>query len=252
MMGPKEMKSSGEMLMANYGLADTLTLSVKASYLEKEMEMYTMGGRLVQEKKNSGPGDILVSLRYNLWRDNYFSRFLTVLAGTSLPTGDFDTEFLTSPGMQLGTGDFTFTGGLLASQRIGKFWLHGLTSYTHKLENSDDYQFGDEVRLGAALHYTPNYDLMVGLELDGVWQDENEWRDVEVGNTGGFRSVLSAVADWKFLTALGGNFSLRPSAGFALYEDLNHAPAGMGEAAQLGGGYFVSAAIIFKRRFPVH
>ncbi|MDA8165012.1 MAG: nitrous oxide reductase accessory protein NosL [Desulfobacteraceae bacterium] len=248
MMGPKKMVVDSEMLMASYGLRDDLTAGLTATNFHKKMESYTTGGMAVQDTENNGPGDLGLTLRYNFWRDTYFSRFVTLLGGVTLPTGDFDRDLIASPSLQLGTGAFTFTGGLLSSFREGPFWLHTLASYTHKLENSDDYRFGDEFRLGGALHYTPTYNLMLGLELDGVWQAKDEYLDQDVGKTGGFRSTLSAVADWKFLTALGGNFTLRPSAGMALYEDLNHSTTGMVEGVQMGDGWFVSLGINFQRR----
>ncbi len=253
-MSPSEMESKGEMLMLNYGIMDNLALSVKTSYLEKKMHMLMnmMGNVTESTSKNTGITDTSLSLRYNVWRNTYYSKFFSLMAGTTLPTGDFDEEWRNSPGMQLGTGDFTFTGGVLYSQRVKDFWFHGLASYTTKLENSDDYKFGDEARIGAALHYTPNYNLMLGLELDGVHTEKDENRNVDVGNTGGFRSNLSAIIDWKFLTALGGNFSLRTSAGVPIYEDMNHYTTMGMEKVQLGEGYFFNVAINFKRRFATN
>jgi len=249
MMAPKEMTTEAEMLMLNFGLTDSLTLGMNIAYLEKEMQMYTMGGNQIRTENNSGLGDLGLSLRYNVWRDNYFSRFFTLLAETTIPSGDFDTEWIDTPGLQLGTGDYTFTGGLLYSQRYSNFWFHALASYTYKMENNDDYKFGDDTRLGLALHYTPNYDWLLGLELDTLFQGKNEKDSVDVGNTGGSRTNLAAVADWKFLTALGGNFSLRLTAGIPIYEDLNHVTYGTMERVALGGGYFANVSINFKRRF---
>lgn len=248
MMSPKEMNSRGEMVMLNYGLADDLTLSAGVSYIEKEMQMYRMSGSAVQTNHNSGISDLNLALRYNLWRDDYFSKFFTVLAETTLPTGEFTTEWLNIPGLQLGTGDFSFTAGLLYSYRYRNIWLHGLASYTQQLENSDNYKFGDKSRVGVALHYTPNYDLMLGLELDGLHQGKNENNGVDVVNSGGDRSNLSGVVDWRFLTALGGNFSLRATAGLPVYEDLNY----LGNSVALGGGYFMNLSISFKRRFRMN
>jgi nitrous oxide reductase accessory protein NosL len=250
MMGPKEMEMKSEMVMLNYGLTDSLTLGIKSAYLEKEMDMYQMGGNVTKTTRHSGMGDVDVSLRYNLWKDPYYKNFLSLLAGTTLPTGDFDKEFINMPGLQLGPEAFTYTGGLLYSHRYKQFWLHCLTSYTVKLENDDDYQFGNEARLGAALHYTPNYDLMIGLELDAVDRAKNEIKDSKVGNTGGFRSAVTGIVEWRFLTALGGNFNLRLSGGVPIYEDLNHDRVGAMEKVQLGGGYFANIMINFKRRFP--
>jgi len=249
MMAPKEMTTDAEMMMFNFGLTDSVALGLNLSYLEKEMQMYKMGGNQVQTDTNSGLGDMALSLRYNIWRDNYFSRFFTLLAETTFPTGDFAEEWIDTAGLQLGTGDYTFTGGLLYSQRYSNFWFHGLASYTYKVENNDDYKFGDDARIGLALHYTPNYDWLLGLELDSLFQGKNEKNGMDVGNTGGSRTNLAAVADWKFLTALGGNFSLRLTAGIPIYEDLNHVTSGTMERVALGGGYFANVSLNFNRRF---
>lgn len=247
-MGPKKMKVQGTMLMANYGVTDRLAMDLSASYLEKEMQTYTMGGRSTARFENSGLSDINLAFRYNLFRTNFYNHFTTLLAEVSLPTGDFDPEFISRPGLQIGTGDFTFGGGLLYTYRFGDFWLHTMAGYTHKLENDDNYKFGDESRLGLALHYTPNTRLMFGVEADWVHYDRNEYQGYDVGNTGGVRSMLTGVASWRFLTALGGNFELRWAAGVPLYEDLHHATSMGMETVQMGGGWFSSLAVSYKRR----
>lgn len=250
MMGPKEMKTDAAMFMASYGLTDTMTLDVQASYLEKQMEMYTMGGKKTVTTENNGLSDIFASYRYNVFKSVYYNHFVTLLAETSLPTGDFDLEYLAQPGLQTGTGDFTFGGGLLYTYRYDDFWFHTMLGYTHKLENSDDFKFGDETRFGVALHYTPTYDFMFGVETDVVHYDRNEINGTDVGNSGGTRSMLTGVASWRFLTALGGNFNLRLTAGIPMYEDLNHTTLmGGREAVQMGGGWFGSLSLNFNRRF---
>ena len=246
---PKQMTSDAEMLMINYGLTNNLNLGVGAAYYDKKMETYKMGGRVTETTHNSGFGDIDASIRYNLWNDTYFSKFFSLLAGTTFPTGQFKKEFVTMPGLQLGNGAFTFTGGLLFSHRYKDFWFHYLTSYTAMLENADSYKFGDTTKIGAAAHYTPTYDFMAGLEVDGTYYGKDKYLGTTADSTGGFRSNLAGVIDYKFLTALGGNFSLRASGGIPIYEDLNHYAVGPVEKAKLGGGYFVSVMINFNQRF---
>lgn len=155
------------------------------------------------------------------------------------------------PTMQVGTGAFTFTGGLLFSHRYADFWFHYMASYTSMLENGDDYKFGDTSRFGAAVHYTPNYDFLIGLEVDGAYAAKDRYQGSSVDSTGGFRSNLSGVAEWKFMTALGGTLSVRGSGGVPIYENLNYYRVGQSDKAKLGGGYFVSGSINFSRRFPV-
>ena len=251
MMGPKKMTAQGQMLMVNYSITDNLALGMTAAYLEKKMEVYKMGGKATDTLRNSGFGDVNLTLRYSLWKNVYYSKFLSVLAETTIPTGDFKEEYISMPGLQTGTGAFSFTGGLLFSDRYGNFWFHYLASYTSRFENGDNYRFGDTAHIGAAVHYTPNYDLMAGLELDAAYIAKDSYMGNSVGNTGGFVTDLSGVVDWKFITAFGGNFSLRVTAGIPIYEDLNHYSAGPAEKVKLGGGYYGTAMISFKRRFQV-
>src|SRR3546814_1633882 len=49
-------------------------------------------------------------------------------------------------------------------------------------------------KLGAALHYTPNYDLMLGLELDATDTGKNENFGITVQNSGGRTVMLTGVA----------------------------------------------------------
>jgi len=247
--GPKKMTSSGEMLMANYGILDNLTLGISASYLDKKMESYINSGAATMTTENSGFGDIPVTLRYNVWRNPYYSKFFSILAGITLPTGEFDEKFVDMPGLQLGTGALTTTGGLLFSHRYKSLWFHYLATYRAVFENGDEYKFGDTVSAGAAFHYTPNYNTLLGIELDASYTDKDEFHGDKMGSTGGYRSNLTAVVDWRFLTALGGNFSLRFTGGIPLYEDLNHYSVGAMEKAKLGGGYYIQAQINFRTRF---
>ena len=144
-----------------------------------------------------------------------------VMANMTLPTGDFDPTFIRMPGLQLGTDSINVGGGLLGSIRFGDFWVHAELSHMVIPENDDDYDFGDTSKIGAALHYTPNYDVMLGLELDATDTDKNEFKEVTMNNSGGRAVTLTAVGSWRFLSALGGNFTLNGSYGAPLYQDVN-------------------------------
>jgi nitrous oxide reductase accessory protein NosL len=251
MMGPRKMTSDAEMLMLNYSITDNLSVGITEAYYDKKMETYTKGGKATQTTRNEGFGDIDVTFRYNLWKNVYYSKFFTLLAGTTLPTGDFKKDLVTMSGLQNGAGAFTFTGGLLFSHRYKDFWFHYLAGYTGVFENGDDYKFGDTTRLGAAVHYTPSYSVMAGIEVDCAWAAKDRYLDMDVDNTGGFRSNLTGVAEWKFLTAFGGNFSIRASGGGPIYEDLNHYSVNGSEKVKVGGGYFVTGTVNFSKRLSV-
>jgi len=78
--------------------------------LGQKMEMYTMGGKKTVTTKNNGPSDTFVSYRYNLFKSAYYNHFVSLLAETSIPTGDFESKYISWPGLQTGTGNFTFGG----------------------------------------------------------------------------------------------------------------------------------------------
>lgn len=250
MMGPKRMTTSAEMLMLMYSITDNLSASVMLKYFDKKMERYKKSGEIDDSETNSGFGDIGLSFRYNLWKDVYYSKFFSLLVETTIPTGDFDKDKIFSPGLQIGTGAFTFTGGLVFSHRISDFWFHYMAAYTAAYENADEYKFGNITRIGAAIHYTPSYNLMAGIETDANFYEKSEYRGNSVGNTGGFRCYLSPVIDWRFLTGLGGNFSIRLTGGIPIYEDMNHYTEGAYEKVQMGRGYFINAMLTFKGRLP--
>jgi len=241
-MGPKEMTSQGPMFMLSYGITDKLATSIKTGYQEKEMvmQMFMMGNTTYKTTKSYGMTDTDINLRYNVWRDTYYSKFFSLMGGVTLPTGDYDESLRTMPGLQLGIDTVGYYGGILASARYGDFWFHTEASYTFKPENSDDYDFGDVAKIGLAAHYTPNPNFMIGLETDYTDTDKNSYNGVDVDNSGGKKAILAIISSWRFLTAFGGNFNLKVTAGVPYYEDVN--------AYGLGGNYFVNAMLSFKRR----
>ena len=242
-MGPKEMTSKGAMYMLNLGLTDDLALTLKTRYLTKEMTMQMlMGGVLTEQtRRTSGFTDTDLTLRYGLWRDTTYSKFLTLLAGVSLPTGDWREAYRTMPGLQLGIGTLGYRAGLLASARFGDFWLHGEASHYLRPEYRG-YDFGDTTTLALALHYTPTYDFMIGIETDYTATGKDENQGVTRGTSGGERANVAVVSSWRFLTALGGNFNLKVTAGVPYYTDVND--------GGLGTGYFANVMLSFKRRLP--
>ena len=240
-MIPKKMEAEGPMVMANYGITDSLALTAKIADLDKTMTSQMRMGSAEREWEHDGITDLELKLGYNLWRDDYYSKFITLMANMTLPTGDFDPTFIRMPGLQLGTDSINVGGGLLGSIRFGDFWVHAELSHMVIPENDDDYDFGDTSKIGAALHYTPNYDLMLGLELDATDMDRNEYLGVDVANSGGRAINLTGVASWRFLTALGGNFSINGSFGMPLYEDVNR--------YGLGTDYAATVMLNFMHRF---
>ena len=267
---PKDIQVNGQSLFANYSPLDSLALFMSLPYSERRMKTLERvpGTTQIKEvlRKEDGLGDMEIEGRYNFWHSPRYSQFTSLLARISLPTGQFDSsrardsvsgQYLisTAPALQTGTGTVGLGGGLLYSQRWKDFWFHGSAIYNFNPENTDEYKFGDSFTGGVAFHYTPTYNLMVGIESDVTYAWKNEDRGMEIGNTGGTRVNLALVSDWRFLNAFGGNFKLRGAVGMPVYEDLNYQtrinPTSKQpfNQVQLGSGFFVNFAITWTTRF---
>ncbi len=262
---PQEMQVQQQALTLNYSPTDKLALFMNLPWFEKRLTTLSqtqppgvLPGKFGETTDNTnGLGDISLEGRYNLWRSTRWDKFATVLLGTSLPSGHFNgnrdaTGALQAAGLQLGKGTATFTGGMLYSQRWKDFWVHTSALYNVNPENDDNFAFGDVATAGVALHYTPNYNWMVGIEMDAGYTEKNTDRGIKAGNSGGTVTNLAFVSDYRFLNALGGNFKLRGSVGLPIYEDLNskqmRSARGQFQQVQAGDGFFGNLSVIWTFR----
>ncbi|WKJ92148.1 nitrous oxide reductase accessory protein NosL [Methylomonas montana] len=231
LQAPNESQVMQQALIFNYSPTDSLALFMNMPWFEKRAHTLSRStaNAAVRDtvSAENGLGDISLEGRYNFWHSTRYDQFASVLLGTSLPTGEFNGQrnanrvLVTSAGLQQGKGTATFTGGLLYSQRWKDIWLHASALYNANPENDDHYKYGDVVTGGLALHYTPNYDLMLGIEIDSNYTQKSEDLGNKVANSGGLATNLAFVGDYRFLNAFGGNFKLRGSVGLPIYEDLN-------------------------------
>jgi len=267
---PNESQMMQQAITVNYSPTDDLALFMNLPWFEKRQGAFernpTTGAVGESIANDDGLGDIVLEGRYNFWRSTRWHQFAGVLLGTTLPTGEFDgtrdplvnplakTNLITkAAGLQMGKDTATFTGGLLYSQRWKNFWLHTSALYNVNPENGDNFAYGDVATVGLALHYTPNYDLMLGVELDASYTEKNEDRGFKIGNSGGTVTNLAVVSDWRFLNAFGGNFKLRGSIGLPIYEDLNaretvNAKGLPFTQVQLGEGFFGNLSVVWTFR----
>ena len=259
---PSQFEGHQQALTMNYSPTDDIALFLNVPWVERRTHTLVrspLSGNVNDNIGNeNGIGDITLEGRYNFWRSTRWDKFGSILLGTILPTGQFNGQraltlgknlVSTGPALQLGKDTATFTGGLLYSQRWKDIWFHASALYTVNPENDDDFAFGDGITGGLALHYTPNYDLMFGIEMDSSYSWKNEDQGFKIGNSGGTVTNLAFVSDWRFMNALGGNFKLRGSVGLPIYEDLNYVNARNPisgkpfQQVQLGDGFFANLAI---------
>jgi hypothetical protein len=235
---PKDQQTLGTSLRLLYGITDDLVVETSVARFKRTLTVIRPNGTEF-ESDEAGAGDVDLTFRWRLYRDDYFDKHVSLLMGTTLPTGHFVKG--RPQGLQLGTGAYSVSVGPLYSQHIGAFWLHGSAVYRYNFENNDDVQAGDSIQGGVAVHYTHNYDQMIGLELDGVASSKNQTNGVDTPNTGRTSVFANAVAHWRVALFWGGNFSLRGLVGVPLYERVN--------GRQLGESYHATLAVNWQRRF---
>lgn len=239
-MVPKKMISTMTAVNVGYAFTDDIYSDITLPYSWKQMTSLKKTGEQTTFKED-GPGDVQWSGRWRFYHDELYDRHCALVLRVGLPTGEFTQENRGRPGLQIGTGAFSGGGGLLFSQHLGLFWLHGSAEYLYNLENTRDYKFGDIAKVGAALHFTPSTKTMLGLEFDASKTQKNEDAGSRVANTGCDGVYGSLVCQQRVATFAGGNFDLRAMIGLPLYEYV--------EGVQLGETFHYTAGVQWKRRF---
>ncbi len=232
-MVPETMTGSMTTLGIGYGVTDDLFCQVNIPDISKSQTAVNRKG-VLSNTSNTGLGDITLVNRWRFWHDTKYDRHLGVLAAVSFPTGDYRNDLRDKPTMQLGTGAFGFTPGLLYSQHSGQFWFHAAAMYVFNQKNPDDYQFGDGYRAGLAIHWLPNTSDLLGFEYDIDNSFCNFYKGKEVPNTGRSSAYYNLVYQRKIALCWGGNMNLNLLYGIPAYQRVNGIQ--LGESSHTGVG----------------
>jgi len=182
------------MTMANlsvgYSFTDDFFAGLMFMDMDKRMDMkfnsvmQGMTGRTGYRMKSHGIGDTMLMTKYLLYADDPLipkSQF-SLFTGLSLPTGSIDERNGTHPlgfrttellpyGMQLGSGTFDPTFGLLYQGSNSPLWWGVNAMYTGRFyDNRRHYRLGDKVRYDVYGMYQLRYDTVLELQLNGDWQ----------------------------------------------------------------------------------
>ncbi|RLL50996.1 transporter [Mariprofundus sp. EBB-1] len=178
-------------ISAGYSFSERFFAGVMGMYVDKRMDMKfssmmsmpAMAGVPGFTMKSHGVGDTMLMAKYLLWADDILipSSQVSLFAGLSLPTGSISQRNSEHPmavrknellpyGMQLGTGTYDPTLGLLYQGSNSPMWwgLNGM--YTARLhDNSQGYRHGNRGKVDAYLMYQPRVDTVLELQLNGTW-----------------------------------------------------------------------------------
>jgi len=150
--------------------------------------------------KSTGMGDTMLMGKYRLYSDDALvpTSQLSLFAGLSLPTGSINEKNANHPldirkgeelpyGMQLGSGTFDPTLGVLYQGSSSPLWWGVNLTYTPRLyENSRDYNLGDEYHYDLYAMYQFRYNTLVQLQINGKYQGsiKGEMDELRTGLSG--------------------------------------------------------------------
>jgi hypothetical protein len=196
-------------LSAGYSFTDDLFAGLMFMWMDKEMDMRfnsamaTATGRSGFTMQSAGMGDTMLMTKVRLFADDPLipTRQASLLMGLSLPTGSIDEKNRTHPlalrraeqlpyGMQLGSGTFDPTLGLLYQGSASPWWWGANLTGTWRLyDNARDYRLGNRYALDLYSMRQFRHDALVQFQLNAEHQ----------GRIGGvmdeFASGLSGWAD---------------------------------------------------------
>ena len=139
-----------------YGITDTLSISLQVPYVERRSREVHEEEFLGEKQNSTGLGDSILLGKYKF----YDKRFgLAGIFGLKFPTGNTNERNMADerfePELQPGTGSLDYMAGISANKKINHLIiLDGTALYHLKSEGSQDYEFGDIIRVtaGATIH----------------------------------------------------------------------------------------------------
>jgi len=139
-----------------WGIHERVTLIGGLPFLWKDAEVPASGGRRVH-RGTSGFGDMRLLLRLTAvqWNEPGRTLRLAPFVGAKIPTGaDDEADELgpLPPDLQLGTGSWDPTAGLILTWQTLQFELDLSASYSLRTE-ANDFDAGDEARGEASFQY---------------------------------------------------------------------------------------------------
>jgi len=186
--------TSMDMSMVNaavgYSFTDDLFGGIMFMWKRNDMDMKfnpVMQGTTGRDgftMKSEGMADTMIMTKYRLFTDDPLiptSQF-SLMLGLSLPTGSINEKNSNHPlamrkseqlpySMQLGSGSFDPTVGLLYQSSSSPLWWGANLIYTGRwYENSRDYRLGDEYRFDLYTMYQIRYDTVLQLQLNTVYR----------------------------------------------------------------------------------
>ena len=181
-------------LSAGYSFTDDFFAGLMFMWMKKDMDMRfnsmmkMMTGKDGFTMKSHGMGDTMLMTKYRLFTNDPLipTKQVSLFLGLNLPTGSINEKNSEHPlparkgeqlpyGMQLGSGTFDPTIGILYQGSASPLWWGVNLAYTPRFyKNTRDYNLGDEFHYDLYGMYQLKYNLVAQLQLNGRWQNHIE------------------------------------------------------------------------------
>ncbi len=175
------------------GIGYNSEIFLKIPYINKKLNQ-TIENRNF-DMQNRGLGDISLLGRYSILnqRKGDFA-FLSIGAGLKLPTGDTSKTFSTPFGkkssnetqmLQLGSGSYDYILDLGFTKITKNSRIDANINYLFTNKGDNDYQFGDTLKWNLGYSFKVNAIFALQMELDGISQKKNSYKNRDIDSTGG-------------------------------------------------------------------
>lgn len=208
MAAPTRMDMRMFNITLGYSFTDDLFGGVMFMHKENRMDMKfnammagpMMTGQSGFTMESTGIADTMLMGKYRLYTDDPLipTRQVSLFFGLNLPTGSIDKKNSDHPltmrksellpySMQLGSGTFDPTLGVLYQGSKSPYWWGINATYTARLYDNDrDYRLGDEINFDLYAMYQFRYDLLGQIQINGKYWDriKGEMHESKTGESG--------------------------------------------------------------------
>ena len=174
-----------------YGITDNLSVTVQVPYVDINTRQVEEEEFIGQHERSNDIGDIITFGKYRFYNKLFGA---TAILGIKAPTGKTDKRDKLGnrfePEEQPGTGSTDWIFGMALNKGLGRFTIDGSILYQLKGTGSQDYEFGDIVRVNIDGAYTvkergsyPGLELLAGINAQFAGKDHQNAE--EIRDTGG-------------------------------------------------------------------
>ncbi len=186
----------GGVSVLGYGVTPDLTLFAILPYLDKRIDLTSGGGRIGRSTR--GIGDFSLIARYTAYQDNFPGGNFRIapFVGLQMPTGEStasDRFGRIPPPIQLGTGSWDPSAGVVATYQTLDYEVDGQASYQANT-TANGFSAGNVARLDGSFQYrlwprelkggVPGFIYGV-LEANLIHQDKDRISGATDPNSGG-------------------------------------------------------------------